>query len=300
MTCGIYKITNKINNKCYIGQSINVENRIEGHIKDLINNKHKNKHLQSSFNKYGFINFSFEIIKECNECELDKIEEKLIINSKSYLPENGYNHLIGNFYNSKKISSEDINDIINTFIEDANTDINDIIKKYNISRSYVYGLLKQNNIKRKKTNSIETRKKISKSLKGKKLSDQHYKNVTLANKKSHGNTKTTEKQIKEIINLLLQNKTNKEIQNITGCSYSIISNVRNKKGWDNLLNGIEFPKIKEKQLAINEDQAIEIINLLLNGKSMRSIANIYGVSLTVIRNIKIKKTWKHLTEDINF
>lgn len=30
---GIYKVTNKINNKVYIGQSINIENRFQQHKK---------------------------------------------------------------------------------------------------------------------------------------------------------------------------------------------------------------------------------------------------------------------------
>ena len=32
-TSGIYKITNTINNKCYIGQAINLKNRIKGHMR---------------------------------------------------------------------------------------------------------------------------------------------------------------------------------------------------------------------------------------------------------------------------
>jgi len=71
---GIYKITNKINNKVYIGQSNNVEGRIAGHVKYLTLNKHKNKHLQSAVNQYGIINFNFEIIEECIEEMLNERE----------------------------------------------------------------------------------------------------------------------------------------------------------------------------------------------------------------------------------
>lgn len=43
---GIYQITNKHNNKKYIGKSGNLFNRWDKHISDLINNKHSNKYLQ--------------------------------------------------------------------------------------------------------------------------------------------------------------------------------------------------------------------------------------------------------------
>ena len=33
MSCGIYKFTNKNNNKSYIGQSINIEKRFKEHLK---------------------------------------------------------------------------------------------------------------------------------------------------------------------------------------------------------------------------------------------------------------------------
>lgn len=45
---GIYKITNLINNKIYIGQSKDVEHRIKDHISGLNHNKGHNPHLQSA------------------------------------------------------------------------------------------------------------------------------------------------------------------------------------------------------------------------------------------------------------
>ena len=59
---GIYKITNKINKKVYIGQSTNIEQRFIKHKAELRGGYHHNKHLQKAWNKYGEINFKFEII----------------------------------------------------------------------------------------------------------------------------------------------------------------------------------------------------------------------------------------------
>lgn len=71
---GIYKITNTINGKCYIGQSTNLANRIRKHINTLRNGTNRNKHLQNAYNKYGPGTFTIEIIEECDKEELNERE----------------------------------------------------------------------------------------------------------------------------------------------------------------------------------------------------------------------------------
>ena len=70
MEAGIYKITNKINNKFYIGSSKRIKRRWYEHKSSLINCCHGNKRMQNSWNKYGEYNFIFEIIEECDVDEL--------------------------------------------------------------------------------------------------------------------------------------------------------------------------------------------------------------------------------------
>ncbi len=61
----IYKIICIVNNKCYIGQTIDYEKRRKEHIYELNKNIHSNAHLQNAWNKYGQENFTFEIIDYC-------------------------------------------------------------------------------------------------------------------------------------------------------------------------------------------------------------------------------------------
>lgn len=87
---GIYKITNKINNKVYIGQSKDIEKRWENHKYYTYSTKTQ---LQCAFAKYGISNFLFEVIEECDVEDLDEREKFWISYYNSY--ENGYNMTMG-------------------------------------------------------------------------------------------------------------------------------------------------------------------------------------------------------------
>ena len=50
---GIYCIENLITGKVYIGQADHIKRRWQNHKRTLKNNKHKNIHLQNSWNKHG-------------------------------------------------------------------------------------------------------------------------------------------------------------------------------------------------------------------------------------------------------
>ena len=67
MSSGIYKITNKITSKIYIGSSIDVRRRIMKHKSLLRRGKHHSKYLQNSWDKYGEEAFVFEKILEVKD-----------------------------------------------------------------------------------------------------------------------------------------------------------------------------------------------------------------------------------------
>lgn len=89
---GIYKITNKLNNKVYIGQASNLQERIS---------QHKQKRfvpIDMWINMIGVENFDFEILEEGPDIDLDKKEQYYI--KKYNAQENGYNKQSGGFNNS--------------------------------------------------------------------------------------------------------------------------------------------------------------------------------------------------------
>ena len=85
----IYKITNIINNKVYIGQTIK-ENPIDRYEGNLL--KTHNKHLKNSIIKYGIENFTIETLCFCNSKEeLNKKEIEYISLYNSCDNNFGYN-----------------------------------------------------------------------------------------------------------------------------------------------------------------------------------------------------------------
>lgn len=75
----IYKITNSINNKLYIGQTITtIQERWSNHKSDARTN-HNHTVLYRAMNKYGIENFN--IIEICKVFNVDKTELKNILNS---------------------------------------------------------------------------------------------------------------------------------------------------------------------------------------------------------------------------
>ena len=89
MSIGIYKITNLLDNKTYVGQSVDIEKRWSTHRAELNNNYHCNTYLQNAWNKYGEDNFDFSIIEECAASQLNQREIYWVSQYDSY--ENGYN-----------------------------------------------------------------------------------------------------------------------------------------------------------------------------------------------------------------
>ena len=93
---GIYKITNNINNKSYIGQSINIEKRIKEHFWKSFLEKDISftSILHTAIRKYGKENFVIEVLEECSLEELDD-KEKYYIKKYNTISPNGYNILSG-------------------------------------------------------------------------------------------------------------------------------------------------------------------------------------------------------------
>ena len=77
--CGIYKITNTVTDECYIGQAVDIYTRWNQHCKCGlgIDTPPGNK-LYKAIQEYGLENFTFELLTECNQSELNEKEKYFI------------------------------------------------------------------------------------------------------------------------------------------------------------------------------------------------------------------------------
>ena len=95
---GIYKITNLLTGKSYIGQSVNIATRWSQHksISRSIETLDGNE-LHKDILELGIDNFSFEVIEETTTDKLDEREIYWIAYYDTFY--NGYNHTLGGHNN---------------------------------------------------------------------------------------------------------------------------------------------------------------------------------------------------------
>lgn len=94
---GIYKITNLINKKVYIGQALDIFHRWSKH-----SSAPTNSLIHQAIREYGIENFSFEIIEQCEKDVLAEREKYWINYFNSYVKEpgsHGYNMNEGGWEN---------------------------------------------------------------------------------------------------------------------------------------------------------------------------------------------------------
>lgn len=154
MNSGIYTITNKTNDKIYVGFTNNFISRKQTHFANLRSNKHDNAYLQNAWNKYGEKAFEFEILEECEEQYLASQEHYwatvLNVNNRRY----GYNRRFTHPYGKSNHSKE-------TRLKISNSKIG----KERIGRTWIG-----------KKHSEESKLKMSLSKKGIKVNRKALKN----------------------------------------------------------------------------------------------------------------------------
>ena len=104
---GVYMIKNIVNNKYYVGSSIDIEKRWKQHIAELDKKCHNNKHLQNSWNKYGKDNFEFLVLQETDtenlrDCETSYIKKLDCVNKGYNIIDNANFNKVSNFEKDRK------------------------------------------------------------------------------------------------------------------------------------------------------------------------------------------------------
>lgn len=195
---GIYKITNKLNNKIYVGSGIDIKNRWNLHKFKLKNNKHHSIKLQRSYNKHGIDHFIFEVLEYCSKDVLIEREQYWIDTLNSYNKGYNCNPIAGSCLGSKR-TQKTKNKISKAKLG---------LKRDEITKKKISETMKGKNSGRPSWNSgkkisKEHKEKISKSLSGsknpnygKKLSEETIKKMSEAKKGTNNPMYKKSKQIK--------------------------------------------------------------------------------------------------------
>jgi group I intron endonuclease len=221
----IYYIKNLIDNKYYIGQTINELNERWRHHKKKSSNC---RYLNNAFKKYGFNNFEFKLICICFDDNLDKFEIDYIKYYNSLAPD-GYNLKQGGLGGGR-----------------LHKETKDKIS-YTLKTLYANGYVNPN-IGKKHSN--ETKKKLSIAHFGKKFSKEHINNM-----KDIGNKRVLQYDLNDnIINIYKSCKYAAEKNNTTKAGVSMACNGKRIQ-----LKGFKYKYENEKIIELlNEFKGLSI------------------------------------------
>lgn len=279
----IYVIKNRINNKMYVGQSVNAGYRFITHCKPSSNDGHSL--IARAIQKYGAHNFWYEILESQIEDYNEK--EKYWIDKLNTMAPNGYNVLEGgdeppvHFAISHPLSTFENEETINLIKEDLRSSalsLSDIARKYNTSKRTVM--------------------RINQGIHYEKL-DENYPIRTTPKM----NGKLSDEQIEEIIEILKY--TYRQYEDIAKQYNVSISAIKQINSGDcHPLKGIKYPIRKYKNSgapACTYEQVTEISDLLMNSDiSCNQIAKIFNVDLQTVYNINNGNAKRYRRDELNY
>ena len=135
----IYKITNKVNGKSYIGQTrYTIEFRWKQH-----QHKNDNTYFHNAIHKYGIENFSIEILEKCNIEDLNSREIFYIAKYDTF--KNGYNLTIGGDGNRKLLLDDSYSEIKELYLSGFSS--NKIATLYKVDKASIVKILKSLDVK---------------------------------------------------------------------------------------------------------------------------------------------------------
>lgn len=280
----IYKITNNITGKIYIGKTKRkTRDRWLEHIRDAKHNQEKNVPLHKAIIKYGEDNFSIEILEhEIKEEDLNNKEKYYIKKFNSTNSSIGYNATVGGDggKTSNKLSNDEIEQIKNILLNDSsNISLRKIAEIFNVTLPTIRAI---NNGDLWYDDSL------------------NYPIRNYDAKATGINKENYEKIVFELKNLTLSLS---EISNKYDVSVSTISSINhgrycynnNNFYYNNIYDG-NYP-IRETNHKVEYDFNAAFYEVLFTNKSIMQIEKDLGIHFNGLRYIVLGKRRKELTKD---
>ena len=270
----IYRITNLINGKHYIGQTIDFQRRKNQHL-----NRPEKQVINRALEKYGAENFEFEVIHDDIPVEgLDKWELYYINEIYNTYKGHGYNiHIGGNVFrgenstNALDIPTKEINSLVGYFLDN---DVNflQLEDKFDIHRGQIARILKGSHYLSYKINYDKFDKKD--------IQDKYYQvsnNIGIFSSNS-----ITIEDAKQIIECKKEGFSNQKVSDKLGFGSDLVGSVVRGEHWTT--NYLDFDEFNltyidllnnysnhDNAYNINFENTLEVIKLRLLGYSKNRI-----------------------------
>ena len=290
----IYKITNKVNGKSYIGQTrYTIEFRWRQHL-----HKKDNTYFHNAIRKYGADNFIVEKLEECNIEDLNEKEIYYIAKYNTF--KDGYNLTIGGDGNRTLLLDDKYDEISALYLSGFSS--NKIATLYKVDKASIVKILKQLGIKIRNNSLNINRQELEELIQDyqngyslRELAKRYNcsgpglkeflikKGVDLRQKYSIlEDTKSQESLIKDYTSSTIKLK---DIQNKYHCSYATLLKVLS-------INGISKGKYSFK---LSDKECLKVIEQFNSGKKIKDIAHSFKVDKATIYSLLKRYNVNYLT-----
>jgi group I intron endonuclease len=284
----LYRITNKINGKFYIGQTVQPSKRWNQHRRDAAN---PTMIIHHAIKKYGNEAFEFEIIAECKTWDDANELETLLVTQYNSLVPSGYNVSLGGM-NAPKTEA---------WRQQMRDRWADPEYKTNVGQA-----ISQAHATQTPEEKIATAKLISETLQGRHLSPQtefkeghqpSFETIEKTASKLRGvprpdlqgiplTQETRDKISQSKMGSIPWNKDTKGICEPNSGSFRL--------GHQSCFKGITGRLPNHRKLT--DENVLEIVYMMINKlKTKEELAEQFSVKERVIRDIMAGRTWNHVT-----
>jgi group I intron endonuclease len=289
----VYKITNNVNGKIYIGKANNPISRFKKHLRSAISGSIILPKLYNSIRFYGKDNFSMDILLECENEKIAYQKEAEIITELKTV-RRGLNCTkggIGRTGTRKNINSKLFKHrkrIIKLACEGSSAkEIAELFKvRVGVIRTIIRGEIFEDPKLKPLIDLARKNRKV-------KITKDFHKN----NKNGRPTAKLSKENVFEIKKLIVERKlTHENIAKLFNISRISVSSIARGKTWTNIIVDEFISEIR--QPILDEKKVIEIKKLLIENKlSYKEMGKIYGVSRHTIGKIASEKQWKNVLVD---
>lgn len=292
----IYKITNKVNNMSYIGQTrYTIEFRWKQH-----QHKKDNTYFHNAIHKYGIKNFEIEVLEECNVEDLNSKEIFFIAKYDTF--NKGYNLTIGGDGNRRLLLDDKYDEIKELYLSGFSS--NKIATLYKVDKATIVKILKSLGVKIRSNklninhqeflelvqdyNSGYSLKELSKRYDCSSIGLKEYMIKKGVDVKIKYNILKDSKVHNDLINDYLDGILKvTEIQLKYKCSYVTLTKILSLHGIDKRGKGTHFK--------LNSDKCLELIRLFNGGKTVKELSKRFEVDKCTIYSLLRRYNVNYLT-----